>query len=146
MVILAIFPIILANIAMFRILAPLVKNMCVDGDDHDDENCHLKNSNNSEILICRTRTQATRRCPRSSTTTDVPWASRESGRARWGRCQDGWLFVHWLCKPCIGNFPSILPTDHDPIILGKWERAKSEKSEACQENLCGTSGEDFRKK
>ena len=72
MVILAIFPIILANIAMFRILAPLVKNMCVDGDDHDDENCHLKNSNNSEILICRTRTQATRRCLRSSITTDVP--------------------------------------------------------------------------
>ena len=42
------------------------------------------------------------------------------------------------------TFPSRLTTDHDPIILGKWERAKSEKSEACQENLCGTSGEDFK--
>ena len=79
------------------------------------------------------------------------------------RCRDGPLFethtVLWfisiVCAFFIDSanpiltifsltFPSRLPTDHFPIILGKWERAKSEKSEACQENLCGTSGEGFQ--
>ena len=40
----------MANIAMFRILAPPVKNVCVDeGDDDDDNDCYLKNSNNSDL-------------------------------------------------------------------------------------------------
>ena len=51
MVILAIFPIIImANIARFRILAPPVKNVCFDeGDDDVDDDCCLKNSDNSDL-------------------------------------------------------------------------------------------------
>ena len=50
MVILAIFPIIMTNIAMFRILAPSVKNVCVHEGDHDDvdDDCYLKNCDNSD--------------------------------------------------------------------------------------------------
>ena len=50
-VILAKFPIIMADIAIFRILALPVKNVCVHEGDHDDvdDDCYLKNSNNSDL-------------------------------------------------------------------------------------------------